>query len=190
MVLPFRLFTVGLFFRMSSKVSDACTKAAGAVYSRALYQGVYAVLVVLGALAGQRWGIGGVAVAVSIAMGINWLMMAALARSVTGLSWPRFVRAQTSGAVLAAFMGGCVAVVVEAARAMHIGKFPILLAAGTTAVVVGLMAVRLRSEFLLGRHGVWAARHASELLGRVFGRILPRRAPDDGLRSVGKASPK
>jgi hypothetical protein len=100
------------------------------------------------------------------------------------------VRAQVSGAVLAAFMGGCVAVVVEAARAMHVGKVPILLAAGITAVVVGLIAVRLQSEFLLGRHGLWAARRAGELLGRVFGRILPRRAPGDGLQSVGKASPK
>src|SRR3954468_15143053 len=104
-VLPFRLFTCGLFFRMSSKVSDACTKAAGAVYSRALIQGIYAVTVLLGALAGQRWGIGGVAVAVSIAMGINWLTMAALGRSVTGLSWPRFVRSQAPGLVLAIVVG-------------------------------------------------------------------------------------
>ena len=47
-VLPFRLFTCGLFFRMSSKITDVCAKAAGAVYSRALIQGVYAVLVVVG----------------------------------------------------------------------------------------------------------------------------------------------
>ena len=100
-MLPFRLFTCGFFFRMSSKISDACTKAAGAVYSRALIQGAYAVMVLLGALVGQRWGVGGVAVAVSIAMGINWATMAGLGRSVTGLSWARFVRAQMPGRAFA-----------------------------------------------------------------------------------------
>jgi O-antigen/teichoic acid export membrane protein len=178
-VLPFRLFTCGLFFRMSSKVSDVCTKAAGAVYSRALIQGAYAVMVLLGALVGQRWGIGGVAVAVSIAMGINWLMMAALGRSVTGLSWPRFVRAQAPGALLAAVTGATVAILVEAARAALLGKVAVLVVAGLAAAAVVYAASRLRSELLLGPHGAWASRRGGEMLQQVLGRLAPRRAPAD-----------
>jgi len=71
-VLPFRLLTISLLFRMSSKISDACIKAAGEVYSQASLQGAFGGQ---GPPVGRHWGVGGVAVAVSIAMGIHWLSM-------------------------------------------------------------------------------------------------------------------
>lgn len=189
-VLPFRLFTCGLFFRMSSKVSDACTKAAGAVYSRALIQGGYAAMVLASALVGQRWGVGGVAIAVSIAMGINWLTMAALGRSVTGLSWPRFMRAQAPGVVLAGLTGGTVAFAVQAARAGHLGKVPVLMAAALTAAAVMYVAFRLGAERLLGPHGNWASRRAREIIRQVFRRFAESGAVGDRLPSVGKTNLK
>jgi O-antigen/teichoic acid export membrane protein len=165
-VLPFRLFTFGLLFRMSSKISDACTKAAGAVYSRAVIQGVYAAMVVLGALMGQRWGVGGVAVAVSIAMGINWLTMAWLGRSVTGLSWTRFLNAHAPAALLATVLGGATLAAAQAARAASLGKIPVLSVAGITAAAVIVLASRLRPEVFLGPHGTWAWKRANELIRR------------------------
>jgi hypothetical protein len=170
-VLPFRLFTIGLFLRMSSKVTDACTKAAGAVYSRALIQGVYAVMVFLGALVGQRWGIGGVAVAVSIVMGINWLMMAALGRTVTGLSWPRFLQAHSPSLLFAALMGIAVAITVQAARASHLGNLGVLVVAGSTCAAVTFMAVRFRPELFLGSHGAWASRQALATVQGIVSRL-------------------
>ena len=180
-VLPFRLFTVSLLFRMSSKVSDACTKAAGAVYSRALVQGAYAVLVLAGAFVGQHWGLGGVAIAVSITMGINWLAMAALSRSVTGLSWPRFARAQVPGIVLAGAVAGTTTLAVHATRAAHLGAVPILAAASLVAAAVIVAALKSRSELFLGEHGVWASRHAEELFrrGRVRLARLRGSSPED-----------
>jgi O-antigen/teichoic acid export membrane protein len=175
-VLPFRLFTCGLFFRMSSKVSDACTKAAGAVYPRALIQGIYAVMVVLAALGGQRWGISGVAVAVSIAMGINWIMMAALARGVTGLSWPRFVRVHSPGVLFAALMGTAVSITVQGARAGDLGKLGVLVVAGLTSAAVAYAASTLWPRLLLGSHGTWAFRQASQTLRAVLGRLLQYRS--------------
>ena len=155
-VLPFRLFTCGLFFRMSSKITDVCVKAAGAVYPRALIQGIYAVLVIVAALAGQRWGIGGVAVAVSIAMGINWLMMARLGRTVTGLSWTRFARAQVPGAAMAVLVGGAVALSAFGTRSARLGGLAVLVAAGLTTAAIALAVWRLRPDQVLGPHGAWA----------------------------------
>src|SRR3954468_1282003 len=155
-VLPFRLFTCGLFFRMSSKVSDACTKAAGAVYSRALIQGIYAGMVFLGALVGQRWGIGGVAIAVSIVMGINWLMMAALGQRVMGLSRGRFIRAHAASVLFTALLATGVGITVEAARAAHLGKLAVLAVAGLTCAAELYAASRFWPELLLGPHGAWA----------------------------------
>lgn len=181
-VLPFRLFTCGLFFRMSSKVSDTCVKAAGAVYSRALHQGTYAAMVLVGALIGQRWGLGGVAVAVSIAMGANWLSMAELSRRVTGLSWSRFARAQAPGALSAFLLGGTVALVVQATRAFHLGGLAVLVVGGLTAAAVCFAVWRLQSELLLGPHGAWASQRTGEFLRRgsqLLGRL--RAADADGV---------
>ena len=186
-VLPFRLFTCGLFFRMSSKITDVCVKAAGAVYSRALIQAVYAVLVVTAALVGQRWGIGGVAVAVSIAMGINWLMMAGLGRSVTGLSWARFAGAQAPGLLLAMLVGGAVALTVQGTRSVHLGGLAVLVVAGLTALVIAFGVWRLRPERLLGPHGAWASNMVDDLIRqgpRRFGRGRPPAAGADALASA------
>jgi len=187
-VLPFRLFTCGLFFRMSSKITDACTKAAGAVYSRALFQGVYALMVLVAALAGQRWGIGGVAVAVSVAMGINWLMMAALGRSVTGLPWRRFARAQAPGAVCAVLVGVAVALAVQAMRAAHLSSSLILIVAALTAAAVIFAAWRLGGGLFLGPHGTWAFQQATELIRGRAHRLGRPAVASDSLASAGKAN--
>lgn len=165
-VLPFRLFSIGLLFRMSSKISDACTKAAGEVYMRALLQHAYAAMVVVGAIIGQHWGVGGVAVAVSVAMGLNWLSMAALSRSVTGLSWARFVRAQVPATLQAAVVGASAAAVAHWGRAAHVGTMPLLVAAGLAAAAGTILVSRVRPETFLGAHGIWAVGHAQQLLRR------------------------
>ena len=187
-VLPFRLFSISLLFRMSSKISDACTKAAGEVYVRALLQYVYAGLVVVGALVGQRWGVGGVAVAVSVAMGINWLSMAWLGRSVTGLTWARFLQAQLPAALLAAVAGAAAAVVAYWARGAHLGTIPVLATAGLAAVAVTFIAAKLGPGLFLGSHGLWAVAHAGELLrgGGRGRRAAARDVSGDQLASAGE----
>jgi O-antigen/teichoic acid export membrane protein len=185
-VLPFRLFSISLLFRMSSKISDACTKAAGEVYTRALLQYVYAAMVVVGAIIGQRWGVGGVALAVSIAMGLNWLSMAWLGRSVTGLSWLRFVRAQVPAALLATVSAAAAAVVAHWARSADLGTIPVLIAAGLAAGALTLTASKLRPELFLGSHGMWATSHAGEFLRGGPRRRGARGAAGEGLAPVGE----
>jgi O-antigen/teichoic acid export membrane protein len=188
-VAPFRLFTVSLLFRMSSKISDTCTKAAGAVYQRALIQFGYAAMVVVGAIVGQRWGVGGVAVCVSMAMGINWLNMAQLGRSVTDLDWTRFARAHTPALLLALVVGAAATLAAEASRAVHLGKVPLLIAAGLAAALAAFGASRLSPALFLGPHGVWAYRQGEALLRRRRSGEGPRTpaADAESLASVGEA---
>jgi O-antigen/teichoic acid export membrane protein len=175
-VLPFRLFSLSLLFRMSSKISDACTKAAGAVYSRALLQWGFAALVILGAFIGQHWGVGGVAVAVSLAMAANWLTMAELGRRVTGLTWARFAQAQMPGVLLAALIGGVALVAAKAGRASDIGPLRTLIAAGLAAGVATFIVLRLEARLFLGQHGTWATRRGLELCRQVLRRLEGQRA--------------
>jgi O-antigen/teichoic acid export membrane protein len=189
-VLPFRLFTVSLLFRMSSKISDACTKAAGEVYVRALLQYAYAAMVVVGAIIGQHWGVGGVAVAVSIAMGLNWLSMAWLGRSVTGLSWLRFAQAQVPAMLLATVIAAAAAVVAHWSRAAHLGTIPVLIAAGLAAVAVALTASKVSPALFLGSHGTWATAQTEELLRRIARRRPTPGTAGEGLAPAGEANPK
>jgi PST family polysaccharide transporter len=189
-VLPFRLFSISLLFRMSSKISDACTKAAGRVYERAVLQYAYAAMVVLGAIIGQRWGVGGVAVAVSVAMGLNWLSMGWLGRSVTGLSWARFAKAQAPAMLLAAVIAGGVAVVAHGARAAHFGTIPVLITAGIAAVGVAITAFRLSPALFLGSHGTWAGAHVERLFRRRLGPGAVRRPAGERLAAASEANPE
>lgn len=189
-VLPFRLFTVSLLFRMSSKISDACTKAAGEVYIRAILQVGYAVLVVVGALVGQRWGVGGVAVAVSFAMSVNWLTMAGLSKSVTGLGWGRFARAHAPAGALAAVIGLAAAGAAAPARAAHLGNVPVLLAAGVAALVAAGLGTWLRPGLFLGPHGSWAYARAEELVRGKRRRGGRRRPQPEEMAPAGEAPVK
>jgi O-antigen/teichoic acid export membrane protein len=186
---PFRLFTISLLFRMSSRISDTCTSAAGKVYSRAVLQGVYAALVILGAIIGQRWGVGGVAIAVSIAMGFNWLSMAWLAHSVTGLSGTRFARAHSPGAMLAVSVGLAAAAAAEASRAGRLGPVATLLISGLAAVGATLAVGRLGPDVFLGPHGRWAVKQLEQMVRRVRARSAAPSAAHDPV-TARKANPK
>jgi O-antigen/teichoic acid export membrane protein len=190
-VLPFQVFAFSLLFRMSSTISDSLTKAAGAVYARAVRQGVFAALVLLGAFIGQRWGVAGVAVAVSITMALNFLSMAQLSHSLTGLSWSRFLRAHVPGVLLAGLIGGAAVGVVEGLRTAQLGNVLTLLATGLAAAVVTYAAMRLSSQLFMGPHGIWASRHVGEFLLRVPRRLARYRADNaERLAGIGKANPK
>jgi O-antigen/teichoic acid export membrane protein len=165
-VLPFRLFTISLMFRMASKISDAGIKAAGVVYSWALLQFAYAALVIAGAILGQRWGVGGVAVCVSVAMGLDWLNMAHLSRKVTGLSWRRFAAAHVPAICLSVAIAAAAALAAAAGRSAHLGNIPVLIAAGTAAVLAGVGASYVLPGIFLGEHGRWAIKQGEGLLRR------------------------
>lgn len=165
-VLPFRLFSISLLFRMGSKISDACIKAAGVVYSWALLQFAYAALVVLGAIIGQYWGVGGVAVCVSVAMALNWLSMAHLSRKVTGLPWTRFAAAHGPAVFLSVVIAGAAAIGAQAGRSAHLGNVLVLATAGAAAALAATGAAWLRPSIFLGSHGTWALQQGDGLLRR------------------------
>jgi PST family polysaccharide transporter len=189
-VWPFRLFSISLLFRMTSKISDACTKAAGRVYERAVLQYAYAAMVVLGAIIGQRWGVGGVAVAVSGAMAFNWLSMGWLGRSVTGLSWARFAKAQAPALLLALVIAGGVAVVAHGARTAHFGTLPVLITAGIAAVAIAISAFRLSPELFFGSYGTWAEAHVQSLLRRRLWPGAARGPAGERLAATSEANPE
>ena len=170
-VMPFRMFSISLLFRMSSRISDECSKAAGQVYGRAVLIWSYAALVVIGAIVGSRWGIGAVAVLVSFAMAFNWLSMAWLTRTMTGVTWMRFVRAHVPAALLATLVGLTAAATAYLARGAHFKAPFVLVTCGMAALGVAYLAARNRPDVWLGPHGSWAFSRIEDLLRRRSARL-------------------
>lgn len=102
---PLRILACGMLFRTSYKISDTLVRATGAVYARAWRQVIYAAVVFLGALAGQNWGLPGVAFGVVLALGINFLLMAQLSLRLSGMLWREFGHLHLAGLVLAMVLG-------------------------------------------------------------------------------------
>jgi hypothetical protein len=155
------------------------------VYSQAVFTGAYAALVIVGAIVGQRWGVGGVAICVSFAMLFNLLSMAWLARSITALPDARFARAHGPGAALAILIGVVAAVAAHACRAGRLGSVATLVISGLAAAVSALAGARLLPDVFLGQHGRWAVKQVEQMFRRV--RAQPASPAGDGL-AVGKGN--
>jgi PST family polysaccharide transporter len=91
-VLPFQILVSCLLFRMAYKICDSLVRAIGAVYKRMWVQIVYAVTVIFGALIGKEWGISGVAVATSIAIFVNYVLMTGIVVRAIELKVGAYVR--------------------------------------------------------------------------------------------------
>lgn len=154
-VLPFQILAVGLLFRSSYKISDSLARATGAVYRRAWRQGVYATLVIGGAVIGQRWGISGVAVGVLAAITINFVMMAGLSLSMARVSWGSFLAAHRPALGLALVTGSATWILATVLRAWNVPAVALLIIAVGLTAAVAFLAVRAAPRLLLGDDGLW-----------------------------------
>jgi PST family polysaccharide transporter len=150
-VVPLQILAAGMLFRTSNKLSDSVARATGSVYRRAWRQAVNCCAVAIGALIGQFWGLPGVATGVVLALASNFLLMAQLSLSVTGLRWSQFAAAHLPGLAQASVTGTLAWLL--AGRLRDLGVHPALvlvevsLAAGVTGIV---LAALLPSLFLGG----------------------------------------
>lgn len=136
----FTIMVFGIVLRTGYKISDVVSQATGAVYRRALRQGVYAVLVVGGAMVGSRRGITGVAWATLLALTVNAALMAQLGMALTRTGWRRFLAAHLPGLIVGAMAA------VGAAPILFIGRLTGLPA----AVILITVALAAATTVLIG----------------------------------------
>ena len=154
-VVPFQIFSAGLLFRTSYKISDSLARAMGTVYQRAWRQAVYAGAVVVGALIGSGFGLEWVAVGVTGAIVLNYVLMAQLSLRTARIGWAEFVIRQGRGLALAALVAVASIPTVLALRAAGAGNV-LTIAGGAIAGfgVVGL-AWLIAPKSVLGEDGAW-----------------------------------
>lgn len=170
--LPLQILSAAGLFRAVYHLAGALTQASGHVYAETRRQVGYAVLVVVGALLGLRWGVAGVAVGVSIAIGYMYLAMAQLSLRILGQNWSSFFAAQLPGVVLAVFVGSVAVVVrvlLERQNVSSLLNFIAILVASILALPLGvyLLPASMRPVELFSKFGTVFARLPSPLRAAV-----------------------
>lgn len=171
-VLPFRIFALGMLLRTSYKMSDSLARATGAVYRRAWRQALYAGGVLGGAWVGQHWGIEGVAAGVLAALILNFLLMAGLSMHLTAMTWGGFARIHAQ----ASFLTGVVFVETWLLADLFRGwEANVLVTLLGVSVAVGLTALSLAwflPALVLGKDGLWLVKTLSGYLPKRVSRHL------------------
>lgn len=154
-VVPLQILALGMLFRTGAKIADSLTRATGAVYRRAWRQIVNAGVVIGGAWVGMHWGMAGVAWAMVLALGVNFLLMTQLSLAEARATWSTFGRAHVPAAlttlVVAVFVG------TTAALGRHWGAPPLGVAAAALGAGAGgtLLLAYLAPTVFLGSDGRW-----------------------------------
>jgi PST family polysaccharide transporter len=154
-VVPFQIFAAGLLFRTSYKISDSLARAMGTVYRRAWRQAVYAGAVVVGALIGSAFGLVWVAVGVTGAIVLNYVLMADLSLRTAPIGWGEYVVRQTRGLGLGAVVAVACLPTVLALRAVGASNILTILGGLGASAVALLIAWRISPQWTLGDDGAW-----------------------------------
>jgi O-antigen/teichoic acid export membrane protein len=166
-VRPLEIFALGLLFRTSYKMSDSIARATGAVYRRAWRQGVFGILVTLGAWAGQPWGISGAAIGVTAAIGVNFMLMAHLSLILANMTWSAFFEAHAPAMRLTLIYAALSLVLAFGLRAVNFPPAAILAVSAIVLAVTTLGLLRSMPRWILGSDGQW-------MLGQLAS-YLPKR---------------
>jgi hypothetical protein len=106
-------------------------------------QGVYVVLIAVGVYLAAPWGINGASAAVLLSTAVMTLLMMEMAKVATETSWRSLLKPQIPGVLLAVLLGGLVWIVDRLFLQWGItAHFPVLVAQGVVAGVVGVAAIR------------------------------------------------
>src|SRR3990172_1233928 len=154
-LIPFQVLTLGMYFRAGYKVGGVLALAKGAVYGSAWRQAVYAILVVVGAWVGQRFGITSVAIGVVLALVVFFLLLAQLSISLIQISWKEFITAHVPGVTLAAVAWAVSWGMANLMREIDLPAIAIIL----TTMIAVLFCVILLVYFIpmlsIGKDGMW-----------------------------------
>jgi O-antigen/teichoic acid export membrane protein len=142
-VVPFQILAAGTFFRVGYKVGSVAILARGRANLFAATQITYACLIAAGAAIGSRFGLGGVAAAVAVALVVQYALVTALSARLLGIDpWP-VAAMHARGLIAAALAAGIAWGGAFAARAHGLPDWSVI--AAVCLAVAGVAAVVARA---------------------------------------------
>lgn len=162
---PFRIMAASMLFRTTYKLGSLVGKSGGDVMALAIWQVVYAVCVIGGALVSMHWDILGVACTTAVSVFLQFLAMARLGLGATTLTWREVVVAHIEAVIYAIVVGGVAWLVATALRGAGM-SFPVV--AGATTIAGTLVFLALAWSGLRRGRGDWP--WLAETLGQFVGK--------------------
>lgn len=86
-ILPFRILTISMVFRLGHKLAGAFAKGVGAMHAFAKSQFIYMVFVIVGSWIGTSLGLIGVAIAINIAIFVMFVLLLKIVNDYSFLTW-------------------------------------------------------------------------------------------------------
>ena len=100
-ILPFRILTIGMVFRLGYKVGGSFLRGVGRVNMHARIQFIYLFFVLIGSILGSNlYGIIGVAIAIDIALFINFVLLFIQVIKYTNYNWLSFSKVLVMPSIL------------------------------------------------------------------------------------------
>jgi PST family polysaccharide transporter len=140
-VVPLQVLSLGLLLRLPNLMTYTIDGFAGSIAKRGLREGLFAAGVIVGALAGVRFGLVGVATGVLFGVLVNYVAGASISLQITGCTLAEFARAQTPGLVLGIMTAAVSAALRQALLALALPALLVLL--GTLGLTAGFLALVL-----------------------------------------------
>lgn len=155
-----QVLSIGVFFRTAYKCGDTLARSMGAPYALALRQLIYTLCIVIGSwLGAEAGGLQGVAVAVVIAVGVNYFLMARLSREFLQISWPAVFRAHYAGIWVSAILSVGLFLMLPALRTQLGSSIVVLFTASAVSGVLCVFAMAVAPSAVRPRAMVAAVMH-------------------------------
>jgi PST family polysaccharide transporter len=150
-VVPLQILCAFGYFRALYHIGGIVVQSAGRVYGEVRNQIAYAVMVIVGALMGARFGISGVAWAVGVAIVFMFLATGHLALDTTKTTWRMYAREQVAPLIIGIVTCGAAFAIRRLLETYAVSSLTITLAvAGGAAVSGGLGMLWVLSEPAFG----------------------------------------
>jgi O-antigen/teichoic acid export membrane protein len=169
---PFQILTLGILMRNVYMMAYCLDGAMGAMRTRMVRDGIYAVAVVLGSLVGTRFGLVGVATGVVIAIGVNYFVGAAMSLRILGATWRDYARSQLPAFGLGVLTAGVAYGVRMALLAAGFNQLMVVVVTSSISLAA-LGLFYLARPGIIGHYGNIAVEHFSVALAS---RLDPKEA--------------
>ena len=154
-IMPFQILVGFTCFRIGYKVGSNLLKGLGKVYLLSFTQFIYLVLVLIGSYWGSFYGISGVAIGVSVAILVNFIILVGLSFKYTSVSWLAFVGSFFRPLLLSVFFTSGLYFLVEYLRSINLQAVLIIVLCAFFAGSIILLFSFVKKGILIGEHGVW-----------------------------------
>lgn len=173
-IVPLQWLMLAASFKGSVRMCDSLARATGAVYRSAVRKAVYAVAIIGGTWAGHFFGLNGVAMGVTAAVFVVYLLMLHLGLSLVGRSWIDVSRALVPGLAWAAMICAIAAPTAIALRGLEWPALAVAAIAGGLPVGLAL-AIAVAHPPTLGPAGMWLVRRLLEAMPESMTLLNPVR---------------